>query len=77
MGSGRSLRASLVSPFVSQRLCAFISKPNRDDLIALTDLIESGEVTPVIDKTYKLGETPDAIGYVGERHTQGKTVVTT
>jgi len=76
MGSSRSLRASLLSPFVSQTLRAFISKPNRDDLIALTGQIEAGTVTPVIDRTFQLGDAAAAIGYIGERHTQGKTVIT-
>lgn len=76
MGSGRSLKASALSPFVGQRLGAFISKTNQEDLVVLSELIEAGKVTPVIDRTYELDEVPEAIGYVGERHTQGKTVIT-
>ena len=42
----------------------------------LKDLIEAGKLTPVIDRTFPLRETPEAIGYVGERSTQGKIVIT-
>jgi NADPH:quinone reductase-like Zn-dependent oxidoreductase len=76
MGSGRSLRALLVSPLFRQRLRPFISSTNNDDLVALKDLIEDGKVTTVIDKTYPLRDTAAAIGQVGERHTRGKTVIT-
>ena len=76
MGTGRTLRAVLVSPFLGQRLRSFFSKPQGADLIVLKELIESGKVTPVIDRTFPLSETPEAIRYVGERSTQGKTVIT-
>jgi NADPH:quinone reductase-like Zn-dependent oxidoreductase len=76
MGIGRTLRAVVVSLFVRQRLRSFLSKPKRADLVVLKELIEAGEVTPVIDRTFPLNETPEAIRYVGERSTQGKTVIT-
>ena len=76
MGIGRALRAVLVSPFVGQRLRLFLSKPRGADLVALKELIDAGKVTPVIDRTFPLRETPEAIKYVGERSTQGKTVIT-
>jgi NADPH:quinone reductase-like Zn-dependent oxidoreductase len=75
MGTGRTLRAVAVSPFVRQRLRSFFSKPKRTDLVVLKELIEAGKVTPVIDRTFLLSETPEAIRYVGERSTQGKTVI--
>jgi hypothetical protein len=53
---------------VDQKLTTLISKENHEDLIVLTELIEAGKVTPVIDRTYPLGETPEAIGYIGARH---------
>ena len=40
------------------------------------ELIEAGKITPAIDPTYPLSATPGAIRYIGERHTQGKTVIT-
>jgi NADPH:quinone reductase-like Zn-dependent oxidoreductase len=76
METGRTLRAVVVSRFVRQRLRSFLSKPKRTDLVVLKELIEAGEVTPVIDRTFPLNETPEAIRYVGERSTQGKTVIT-
>lgn len=76
MGIGRTVRALVLSPFVGQRLRPFFSKPRHEDLVVLKDLIEAGTVTPVIDRTYPLSATPAAIGYLGERHTQGKTVIT-
>ena len=76
MGSGRSLRAMMLSPFVSQTLRSFISTPNGEDLLELKGFVESEEVTPVIDRTYPLDHVADAMRYIGERHTQGKTVIT-
>jgi NADPH:quinone reductase-like Zn-dependent oxidoreductase len=76
MGIGRTLRAVVVSVFVRQRLRSFLSKPKGADLVVLKELIEAGKVTPVIDRTFPLNETPEAIKYVGERSTQGKTVIT-
>jgi len=76
MGTGRSLKALVVSPFTDQKLTMFLSKTTKEDLVALTELIESGEVKPVIDATFTLDETAAALTHVGERHTRGKTVVT-
>lgn len=70
------LRAVSLSPFVSQRMRSFVAKPNREDLELLKELIESGRVTPVIDRTYSLAETPDAIRYLEEGHARGKVVIT-
>jgi NADPH:quinone reductase-like Zn-dependent oxidoreductase len=76
MGIGRTLRAVVVSPFVGQRLRSFFSKPRGADLVVLKEFIEAGKVTPVIDRAFPLSETAEAIRYVGERSTQGKTVIT-
>jgi NADPH:quinone reductase-like Zn-dependent oxidoreductase len=70
------LRAPIVSLFVSQRLRGLATKTERDDLLALTELIEAGTVTPVIDRTYPLIEAPDAIRHLAEGHAAGKIVVT-
>ena len=74
-GLGRNLRAFLLSPWVSQRLTAFIARQNRADLIALTGLIESGAITPAIDHVYPLGEAPAAIRQVAEGRARGKVVI--
>jgi NADPH:quinone reductase-like Zn-dependent oxidoreductase len=76
MGMGRTIRALVLSPFVSQRLLFFVSTQDKHDLVVLKELIEAGKVTPVIDRTYPLSETPEAIGHVEKGHTQGTTVIT-
>jgi NADPH:quinone reductase-like Zn-dependent oxidoreductase len=53
-----------------------IAKAKADDLEFLTELIEAGKVTPVIDKTYPLSETPAALGYLAAGHARGKLVIT-
>ncbi|HEY9410134.1 MAG TPA: NAD(P)-dependent alcohol dehydrogenase [Jiangellaceae bacterium] len=75
-GYDRQLRAVLLSPFVSQRLRTFVNSENHVDLLTLTELIESGKVTPAIDRTFPLNETPKAIRYLEEGHVRGKVVVT-
>ncbi len=60
-GIDRQLRAHMLSPFVSQKLGTFVSKPNGEDLVVLKELIEAGKVTPVIGRTYPLSEVPEAI----------------
>jgi NADPH:quinone reductase-like Zn-dependent oxidoreductase len=75
-GTDRQLRAMMLSPFVGQKLGTFINKENHEDLTVLTELIEAGMVTPVIDRTYPLSEVPEAIRYLEEGHAQGKVVIT-
>jgi NADPH:quinone reductase-like Zn-dependent oxidoreductase len=72
----RLLRAHLLFRFVSQKLGTFISSENHEDLIVLTEFIESGKLTPVIDRTYPLAEVPEAIRYLEEGHARGKVVIT-
>ena len=74
-GSDRQVRALLVSPFVGQKLGTFICSENGADLLVLTELIESGKVTPVIDRTYPLSETAAAVRYMQEGHACGKVVI--
>jgi len=73
---GRSLRMASLNPVVSQRMVFFLAHQNKDDLTVLRELVESGKVTPVIDRTYPLAETADAIGYLEQGHAKGKVVVT-
>ena len=75
-GTERLLRAGLLSPFVGQRLLGFVAGEGADDLRALTDLIEAGKVSPVIDRTYPLDQAPEALRYWAEGHARGKVVVT-
>jgi len=62
---------------VSQRLVLFfIAKLNREDMLVFKELLESGKVKSVIDRSYKLDEISDALGYVLDGHARGKVVVT-
>jgi len=72
----RLLKAAVLGPFVSQRLALFEAKPSGDDLRLLKELIEAGEVSPVIDRTYQLSETPEAVRYLEGGHARGKVVIT-
>jgi len=72
----RLLKAAVLSPFVSQKLGSFLAKANKEDLQSLKELIEAGDVTPVIDRTYSLSETPEAVRYLEEGHARGKVVIT-
>lgn len=75
-GFQRSLRASLLSPFVGQKLKGLMAIERQEDLRFLAQLIEAGSVTPVIDKSYPLADTPAAIRYMHGGHSRGKVVVT-
>jgi NADPH:quinone reductase-like Zn-dependent oxidoreductase len=75
-GTDRQLRALVLSPFVGQKLGTFISSENHEDMIVLKERIESGKVTPVIDRNYPLSEVPEAIRYLEEGHATGKVVIT-
>jgi hypothetical protein len=70
------LRAPLASMFAGQRLRGLTAKEGAEDLEAITRVIESGAVTPVIDRTYALADAPDAIRYLAGGHAAGKVVVT-
>jgi NADPH:quinone reductase-like Zn-dependent oxidoreductase len=74
-GTDRQIRAMLLSPFVGQKLGTFVNKENHEDLLVLKELIESGKITPLIDKTYPLAEVPEAIRYLEEGHARGKVVI--
>jgi NADPH:quinone reductase-like Zn-dependent oxidoreductase len=69
-------RTLLLSLFVSQKMTMFVMKSNQKDLVVLQELLESGEVTPVIDRTYPLSEVAEALGYLEQGHAQGKVVIT-
>jgi NADPH:quinone reductase-like Zn-dependent oxidoreductase len=75
-GLSGALNAKLVAPFVSQRIGFFLAQLNHDDLDVLRDLMQSGKVTPVIDRHYPLSQTAEAIRYVEAGHARGKVVIT-
>jgi NADPH:quinone reductase-like Zn-dependent oxidoreductase len=69
------LRAPIMSLFVGQRLGALVSKENQEDLQALREMLEAGQVTPVVDRTYPLIEAPEAIRSWARGHARGKTAI--
>lgn len=75
-GLGWMLKAFISSPFVRQQGRPFVATSKHENLLVLKELIEAGKVTPVIDRTYPLSETPEALGYVGEGHARGKVIIT-
>ena len=75
-GFGRQLRAPLASIFTSQRLRGLTARERAEDLNTLSELIESGKITPLIDRAYPLADAPDAIRHLAEGHATGKVVVT-
>ncbi|MDQ2661024.1 MAG: NAD(P)-dependent alcohol dehydrogenase [Actinomycetota bacterium] len=73
---GRIIRASLLGPFVSQRLRPLAARRNADDLAELTGLIEAGEVTPVVDRTFDLADAAEAMRRFEAGAVRGKLVLT-
>ncbi len=71
------LKALAVSMLVRQQGSTYVANPRPGDLVALTELIESGKVTPVIDKTYPLSDFSNAMRYLDEGHARGKVVLVT
>ena len=72
----KPIKAMLLSPFVSQKVGMILAELNHDDLAFLADLMQSGKLKPVIDRTYKLSDVPEAIKYVEQGHARGKVVIT-
>ena len=75
-GTDRQMRAMMLSPFVGHKLGTFINQENFEYLISLTELIESGKVTPVIDRTYPLAKAAEAVRFLESGHARGKVVIT-
>jgi NADPH:quinone reductase-like Zn-dependent oxidoreductase len=72
-----NLTAGMRSKFTSQKFAMFLAHLNHNDLAYLADLMQSGKVTPVIDRTYKsLADIPEAIRYLDQGHARGKVVIT-
>ena len=72
----RPLKAMVLSPFISQQMGMMMADANQKDLTVLGDLMQSGKMKPVIDRTYKLSEVPAAIAYLEEGHARGKVIIT-
>lgn len=74
-GMSYVIKALLFSLFMRQHGSMFLASPNHKDLVTLKELIESGQITPVIDMVYPLGQTSAAIRYLEEEHARGKVVI--
>jgi NADPH:quinone reductase-like Zn-dependent oxidoreductase len=79
--TSRTFQALVLGPVVSRagsrRLGVLMWRPNdHDDVASLKELIAAGDVTPIIDRTYSLDETPQALDHVAQGRAQGKVVIT-
>lgn len=79
-GKGKQLTEAIVlGPLVSRRggqtVTSFVASPSADDLAFVASLLEAGKVVPVIERTYPLEETAEAVRYVGAGHAAGKVVI--
>ena len=72
---GSWIYTRMVSPFVSQESTMILAEFNKADMAVLADLLQTGKMTPVIDRTYKLNEVPEAIKYLEQGHARGKVVI--
>jgi NADPH:quinone reductase-like Zn-dependent oxidoreductase len=75
-GMGRQMRGVLVSAFIKQRLALLVTKERASDYERLTDLIEAGQVTPSLDRTYPLEEVPRAMQQLESGQVRGKIAIT-
>jgi NADPH:quinone reductase-like Zn-dependent oxidoreductase len=71
-----NFKTAFQSKFTSQKFVFYIAKLTKDDLNVLRDLMQSGKVAPMIDRTYKISETQDAVRYLEQGHARGKVVIT-
>ena len=72
---GRNFWNAFLSNFSKQKFVFYIAKLTKDDLNVLREMMESGKVSPVIDRTYKISETQAALRYLEEGHAHGKVVI--
>jgi NADPH:quinone reductase-like Zn-dependent oxidoreductase len=75
-GMGRQVRGALASPFLRQRLAVLMAKERAADLERLTELIEAGQVSPSLDRSYPLDEAPDAMRLLQKGRVRGKVAIT-
>lgn len=80
-GTGAQLfQGMLLGPLVSmkgrKKMDSLASQPKKEDLEFIKKLLESGKISPVIDRAYTLSETPEALRYFGEKGAKGKVIIT-
>lgn len=73
-----ALQAQWILKTSSQKMIPMnpMGRPDKKDMLDLKELLESGKVTPVIDKRYMLSELPEALRHYGTGHARGKVVIT-
>ncbi len=74
--AGNLFIARGLSIFADQKFAQYITRMSKQDLTMLGDLCEEGKLRPVIDRTYKLSESAEAMRYLAEGHARGKIVIT-
>jgi NADPH:quinone reductase-like Zn-dependent oxidoreductase len=78
--SSQMFQAMALGPWISitgkKKMGSFLQRANQQDLIYIKELVETGKVKPVIDRSYKLSEIHEAFRYFEEGHAQGKVVIT-
>src|SRR5215471_18307416 len=72
----RGLGVALWSSFTDHKFVRYITKIDEADIKFLADLMAKGKVTPFVEKTYRLSETPEALRYFNEGHARGKLIIT-
>jgi NADPH:quinone reductase-like Zn-dependent oxidoreductase len=73
---GHVVRMKLAGLVRSQNLKFFITKITKEDLAVMQELLESGKVKSVVDRTFELTQVDEALRYLGEGHARGKIVIT-
>jgi NADPH:quinone reductase-like Zn-dependent oxidoreductase len=71
-----SIPALVSSPFMKQKFVTLMASITSGELSVLKDLIDTGKITPVIDRSFSLTEVPEAVRYLEKGHAQGKVVIT-
>jgi NADPH:quinone reductase-like Zn-dependent oxidoreductase len=70
------IRMRLAAQGASQKVVFFVAKFNREDFMVLKEMFETGQVEPVVDRTYPLERISEAMRYLGTGHARAKVVVT-
>jgi NADPH:quinone reductase-like Zn-dependent oxidoreductase len=73
--AGNLFTARALSSFTDQKFAQYRTKSSKQDLIMLGDLVKTGKLRPVIERTYKLSDAPEALRYLNEGHARGKVII--
>jgi hypothetical protein len=70
------IKIALIKRFVTQEAGFMVAEVTKNDLTYLADLVQSGKLKVVIDKTYPLNQLPEAMRYLETGRARGKVVIT-